>query len=206
MYAALSLLCTANAHCVRGPETVRRNDSWECSCLEFPDWGYLRVNFPMVSINLFMDILQLEIAPTPFSISAVLVACSRMEAHELGTQLYGLCLKPGFSNSVVLGTNLVDMYSKCQNLEASRLVFYHLVDINAITWTSMVSGYAQNNQPEEAMALIRDMLRFGANPNHVAYNSLLSSFSTCDHLDNCKQIHCRVIREGFKANEYLFRM
>ncbi|KAJ1406922.1 Tetratricopeptide-like helical domain superfamily [Sesbania bispinosa] len=165
--------------------------------------GYLQVNCPMVSINLFMDMLQLEIAPMPFTISAVLVACSQMEAYELGTQLHGLCLKAGFSHNVVLGTNLIDMYSKCRNLEASRRVFDHMEDRNVITWTSIVSSYSQNNQPDEAMALIREMLRSGASPNHVAYNSLLSSFSTHDHLDLCKQIHCRIIREGFEANEYL---
>ncbi|XP_061337934.1 pentatricopeptide repeat-containing protein At4g13650-like [Gastrolobium bilobum] len=152
--------------------------------------GYLLVDCPMI-------------APMPFTISTVLVACSRMEAYELGIQLHGLCLKVGFGRNVVLGTNLIDMYSRCRDFEASRQIFDHMVVRNVITWTSMVSSYAQNNQPDEAMALIREMLCFGVHPDHVTYNSLLSSFSSHDHLDNCKQIHCRVIREGFEANEYL---
>ncbi|KAL1298455.1 hypothetical protein HN51_042815 [Arachis hypogaea] len=165
--------------------------------------GYLQVKCPMISVNLFMDMLKLGIDPAPLTMSAVLVACSQMEAYELGTQLHSLCLKLEFDHNVVLGTNFIDVYSKCRDLEASRRVFDHMVERNVITWTSMVSGYAQNNQPEKAMVLIREMLRLGFDPNHVTYNSLLSSFSTHDHLDNCRQIHCCVIREGFEANEYV---
>lgn len=54
------------------------------------------------------------------TVSAVLVACSQIEDYELGIQLHGLCLKAGFGYNVVLGTNLIDMYSKCRNMEASR--------------------------------------------------------------------------------------
>ncbi|MED6119041.1 hypothetical protein PIB30_008262 [Stylosanthes scabra] len=165
--------------------------------------GYLQAKCPVISVNLFMDMLKLGIDPVPLTISAVLVACSQMEAYELGTQLHSLCLKVEFGHNIVLGTNLIAVYSKCGDLEASRRVFDHMVERNVITWTSMVTGYAQNDKPDKAMVLIREMLRLGFNPNHVTYNSLLSSFSTRDHLDNCRQIHCCVIREGFEGNEYV---
>ncbi|XP_019435820.1 PREDICTED: pentatricopeptide repeat-containing protein At3g24000, mitochondrial-like [Lupinus angustifolius] len=143
------------------------------------------------------------IAPMPFTISLVLVACCQMEHYEVGIQLHCLCLKSGFVN-VVLGTNLIDMYSKCQNVEASRRVFDHMeVDRNVLTWNSIVSSYARNSQPDEAMVLIREMLRSGVNPKQATYNSLLSSFSTDGHFDKCKQIQCRIIKEGFEVNHYL---
>ncbi|KAJ7947612.1 putative Pentatricopeptide repeat-containing protein [Quillaja saponaria] len=115
--------------------------------------GYLQVECPVIAIDLFVDMLRMGIAPTPFSISDALVACSQMEAGELGTQVHGLCMKAGFSSNAVIGTGLIDMYSKCWDLEDSRRIFDRMLNRNVISWTSMVAAYAQNRQPDEAMVL-----------------------------------------------------
>ncbi|KAK9280120.1 hypothetical protein L1049_013807 [Liquidambar formosana] len=147
--------------------------------------------------------LKMGIAPTPFSVSAILVACSQLEFGDLGIQVHGLSLKAGFCCNVVVGTGLINMYSKCQNVDDSRQVFNEMPDRNVITWTSMVTGYAQNQQPNEAMLLVREMQQLGLRSNYVTYNSLLSSFSCPSDLDHCKQVHCRIIQEGLESNVYL---
>lgn len=165
--------------------------------------GYLHTQYPEFSIELFMEMLEVGIAPTPFSVSAVLVGCAQLEAGELGAQVHSLSLKAGFCFNVVVGTSLIDMYSKCSNVDNSRRVFDHMFDKNVVTWTSMVTGYAQNDKLYEAMILVREMLRSGLRSNYVTYNSLLSSFCYSDDLDHCKQIHCRIIQEGLESNAYL---
>lgn len=165
--------------------------------------GYLHVGCSGFAIDLFPEMLRVGIALTPFSVSAVLVGCSQLENGELGTQVHGLSLKMGFCYNVVVGTGLIDMYSKCWSVDDSRRVFDQMPDRNVITWTSMVTGYAQNQQPDEAMMLVKEMLRFDLRPNYVTYNSLLSSFASPDYLDNCKQIHCQIIQEGLESNAYI---
>ncbi|KAM7496510.1 hypothetical protein LguiA_020924 [Lonicera macranthoides] len=165
--------------------------------------GYLHTQYPEFSIELFMQMLEIGIAPTPFSVSAVLVGCAQLEAGELGAQVHSLSLKAGFCFNVVVGTSLIDMYSKCSNVNNSRRVFDHMFDKNVVTWTSMVTGYAQNDKPYEAMILVREMLRSGIRSNYVTYNSLLSSFCYSNDLDHCKQMHCRIIQEGLESNAYL---
>lgn len=166
--------------------------------------GYLRVNFPLIAIELFAMMLKAGIEPTSFSVSAVIVGCSRLEDEKIGAQVHSLSLKLGFcSSNVVVETGLIDMYSKSCNLEYSRKVFDQMKDKNVITWTSMVTGYARNGNPDEAMILVREMLGMGLKSNYVTYNSLLSSFSNLDYLFRCKQVHSRVIREGFGSNVYI---
>lgn len=165
--------------------------------------GYLHVRCPGISVDLFLEMLRVGIAPTPFSVSAVLVGCSQLEAKRLGTQVHGLSLKVGFCYNVVVGTGLVDMYSKCCSVDDSRRVFDQMLDKNILSWSSMVTGYAQNQQPDEAMVLVKDILHGDLKPNFVTYNSLLSSFSSPNYLDHCKQIHCRVIQDGLESNAYI---
>ncbi|CAL8999151.1 unnamed protein product [Prunus brigantina] len=165
--------------------------------------GYLQAELPKRAIGLFLEMLKVGVVPTPFSLSGALVGCSQLEAEELGAQVHGLSLKTGLFYNVVVGTGLIDMYSKCCSVNDSRRVFNQMPERNVITWTSMVTGYAQNGQSDEAMILAREMLRLGLKPNYVTYNSLLSSFSSPDFWDHCRQIHCRIMKEGFEFNVYI---
>lgn len=67
----------------------------------------------------------------------------------------------------------------------------------------MVTGYSQNQQPCEAMVLVREMLRWGLKPTYVTYTTLLSSLYYPDDLGYCKQIHSHIVREGLESNSYL---
>ncbi|CAI0539890.1 unnamed protein product [Linum tenue] len=165
--------------------------------------GYLDANFPKVAVQLFVEMLRHAASVSPFSLSSCLVSCSQLEDRDLGEQLHALSLKAGFDNHVVVGTGLIDMYSKSCSVGLSKLVFERIVDKNVITWTSMVTAYSQNEEPCEAMVVVREMLQLGLRLNGVTFNSLLSSFSTPDHLECCKQVHCCVIRQGLESNEYI---
>ncbi|EEF41942.1 pentatricopeptide repeat-containing protein, putative [Ricinus communis] len=140
---------------------------------------------------------------TSFSVSTCLVVCSQLEVRNFGAQVHGLSLKLGFDNNVFVGTALIDMYSKCDGVDDSWRVFDYMVDKNVVTWTAMVTAYAQNEQPDEAMILVREMMRLGIKANYVTYNSLLSSFSGPKYMQYCKQVHCSIIRCGLECNLYI---
>ncbi|KAJ9172388.1 hypothetical protein P3X46_015631 [Hevea brasiliensis] len=165
--------------------------------------GYLNVGFPQIAVEFFVEMLGVMRVVTPSSVLACLVGCSQLEARELGVQVHGLSVKAGFGYNVVVGTVLIDMYSKCGNVNDSQRVFDHMADKNVVTWTSLVTAYAQNGYPDEAIMLVREMTRLGLKSNYVTYNSLLSSFSGPKHLDYCKQVHCCIIRHGFESNVYI---
>lgn len=165
--------------------------------------GYLAVNCPKIAIELFIKMLKAAINVTAYSVSSCLAGCSQLEAREVGSQVHGLILKTGLGYNVVVGTGLVDMYSKCGDVDDSRLVFDHMVNRNVITWTSMVTGYSLIEKPDEAMSLVREMARRDLRPNCVTYNSLLSSFSGPDCLSYCLQVHCCIIQLGLESNVYI---
>lgn len=165
--------------------------------------GNLDTHCPENAILLFLEMLRESIRPTPSSVSAVLVGCAQLEACKLGDQLHGLSWKVGFALNLVVGTVLIDMYSKCFNLEASRRVFDQMNERNVVTWTSMITGYAQKHCSFQAMVLFKEMLEMGIKANYVTYTSLLSSFSCSYYLVHCEQVHCHVIHQCFNTNHYL---
>ncbi|KAI3875843.1 hypothetical protein MKX03_023766 [Papaver bracteatum] len=129
--------------------------------------------------------------PTPSTISTILGLCSQLELGELGVQIHGLGIKTGNCSNVVAGTTLIDIFLiKC-------------LKKNVITWSSMVSVYAQSHQPDEAIFIAKKMRSLGVKLNEVTYNSLLSSFSSLKYLYSGKQVHGQVVREGLESNKYL---
>ncbi|KAF5778412.1 putative tetratricopeptide-like helical domain superfamily [Helianthus annuus] len=63
-------------------------------------------------------------------------------------------------------TSLVNVYGKCGAMEAARKVFGHLSKRNVVTWTSLMSGYVHNSQPEEAIHVFIQMLEHGSYPTN----------------------------------------
>ncbi|XP_031112196.1 putative pentatricopeptide repeat-containing protein At1g56570 [Ipomoea triloba] len=151
--------------------------------------GYVDASCSEIALGVFVNMLREGVDPTPFSVSTVLVGYMQLEAFELGAQLHALSVKAGFNSQVAVGTGLIDIYSRCLNIEASRRVFDEMPHKNVTTWTSMVTGYAWNQCKFDAMILVKSMLFIGIKPNCKTYTSLLSSFCCPHDLVHCKQIH-----------------
>ncbi|KAF3787154.1 putative pentatricopeptide repeat-containing protein [Nymphaea thermarum] len=166
--------------------------------------GYAQIpEFSHVAVYLFLQMLESGVVVSSFTLTSVLVACSRTEARELGRLIHGYCLKFGVLDNVVMGTALVDMYVKCSRLVDARRVVDEMPEKNVVTWTSLVTGYAQNGLSEEVLMTIREMLRVGVRPNQLTYSSALSSYTTAGGLPHGRQVHCQVIRAGIESAAYI---
>lgn len=165
--------------------------------------GYCHMRFYDSAVELFTKMRKAGFYPTPSTISTILGLCSQSDLGELGVQVHGLGIKTGNCSNVVAGTTLIDMYAKCFSVEESRKVFDQMPEKNVITWSSMVSVYAQSHQPDEAIFIAKKMRSMGVKLNEVTYNSLLSSFSSPKYLYSGKQVHGQVVKEGLESNKYL---
>ncbi|KAI3750101.1 hypothetical protein L2E82_20726 [Cichorium intybus] len=165
--------------------------------------GYLHTHYVDFSLDLFVAMLRLGIYPTHFTISTVLVGCSQLETLELGEQLHGLSTKFGFLYNIVVCTSLLEMYWKCSKLDDSRRIFEDMPCKNLVSWTSMITGYTQNQQTKMAMYIFKKMLDSVHKADSIAYNTLLSSFSNPEDMIHCEQIHCSIIKQGLDSDVYL---
>uniref|UniRef100_A0A1D1Z767 Pentatricopeptide repeat-containing protein At1g11290 n=1 Tax=Anthurium amnicola TaxID=1678845 RepID=A0A1D1Z767_9ARAE len=166
--------------------------------------GYSQAGFPVVSVRLFVEMMAACVSPSPFSVSSVLFACSSLTAQEIGAMVHCVAVKCGFCSNVVVGTSLVDMYSKCcSDMSDSRRMFDEMHERNVVTWTSLVTGYAAHQRPDEAMVMVNQMRVSGIKLNEVTYSSLLSSFLGYDSLDYGRQVHCLAIRQGLESYPYV---
>lgn len=129
------------------------------------------------AVILFRDMLINETKPTGTTVVCVLSAASRIEQLETGSCIHGFVEKTiqNPTQDVFIGTDLINMYSKCGSLDSALAVFKEMETRNVLTWTAMTSGLAVHGRGKEALELLVLMEFNGFCPNEVTFTSLLSA-------------------------------
>ncbi|XP_064942328.1 pentatricopeptide repeat-containing protein At1g28690, mitochondrial-like [Musa acuminata AAA Group] len=130
------------------------------------------------SIEVYKMMQRLNYRPTISTFVSVIGACSLLSALDVGQQIHGQMIKMEIFSHVKCGSALLDMYSKCGEVEDARKMFDHMPDRNVFTWTSIIDGYGKNGIPNEALNLFYEMKSENVGPNYATFLSVLSA---CGH-------------------------
>lgn len=159
--------------------------------------GYAQSGDSFKALKLFSKMHFKEIKPTQFTLVGVLNACSNIAALEEGKQVHDYMLKLGFESQIFILTALVDMYAKCGSTVDARKGFDSLQEPDTVLWTSMIGGYVQNGENEEALGLYARIQSQGIFPNDLTMASVLKACSNLAALEQGKQVHARTLKYGF---------
>ncbi|KAL3525805.1 hypothetical protein ACH5RR_014177 [Cinchona calisaya] len=127
----------------------------------------------------FSKMLEMGVKPDNFTYATVLDACANLATVELGKQIHAQIIKQELQTDVFITSTLVDMYSKCGNLQDCRLAFDKATNRDFVTWNAMVCGYAQQGLGEEALQIFEKMQYKGVKPNHATFVAVLRA---CAHI------------------------
>ncbi|XP_059300968.1 pentatricopeptide repeat-containing protein At4g20770 [Lycium ferocissimum] len=130
------------------------------------------------AFTFFKRMLQRGMLPNEFSFATTLSCCTKLSSLSQGRQVHGLISKGGHANDVVVGSTLIDMYSKCGDVDGARIHFDMMPYKNTITWNEMIHGYAQNGRGDEAIFLYEDMIYSGGKPDVITF---IAALTACSH-------------------------
>ncbi|KFK31277.1 hypothetical protein AALP_AA6G091800 [Arabis alpina] len=140
--------------------------------------GYSQNGFFKDAVELFCDMKDGDLHPNYVTLVSVLPAISRLGSLELGECLHLYANNTRIGIDDVLGSALIDMYSKCGIIEKAIQVFERLPRENVITWSAMINGFAIHGQAGHAIDCFCKMRQAGVQPSDVAYINLLTA---CSH-------------------------
>ncbi|KAK2971827.1 hypothetical protein RJ640_005953 [Escallonia rubra] len=130
------------------------------------------------ALNFFLRLNRSNMKPDIFTFSSILTVCSSLVALEQGEQVHAQTIKTGFLSDVVVGTTLVNMYSKCGSIEKASKAFVEMSTRTMISWTSMITAFSQHGHSQQALQLFEDMRLVGVRPNQITFVGVLSA---CSH-------------------------
>ncbi|XVE53274.1 hypothetical protein DITRI_Ditri02bG0191500 [Diplodiscus trichospermus] len=157
--------------------------------------GLLQNGVPRIVPNVFKDMRDSsqEEQPNSVTLVSVISACASLLYLQFGRQVHGIVMKTEVQFDTMVGTALVDMYTKCRAWQWGYDVFKDMDGSRTlITWNSMIAGLMLNNQSEMAVALFEELGFEGMKPDSATWNSMIRGFAQ--------------LGKGFDAFKYFKKM
>ncbi|XP_062198000.1 pentatricopeptide repeat-containing protein At3g12770-like [Phragmites australis] len=130
------------------------------------------------AIKFFRRMLTEKVGFDCVTLVSVLSACARSGALETGKWVHEFARSHGLDTDARIGNVLVDMYAKCGEIAYAREVFDCLRGRGVVSWSAMISAYANHGEPEEALKLFSLMKCEEVRPNSFTFTAVLMA---CGH-------------------------
>lgn len=158
--------------------------------------GLSQNNRVVEALELFGEMLLVNVKPNEVTIASAISACASIKSLEKGKEFHSVATKMGLSNNVLVGNALIDMYSKCGELEAARKVFDLMSEKDVYTWNSMIGGYCLGGYCGKAHGLFLNMQNSETSPNVVTWNVIISGFIQNGDEDQAMELFQMMGKEG----------
>lgn len=163
-------------------------DAWRIfeSAIEFDEVsmtvilvGFAQNGFEEECIQFFVKMVKAGAEVDPNMVSAVLGVFGVDTSLGLGKQFHSLVIKRNFGSNPFVGNGLINMYSKCGELQESTKVFSRMPWRNAVSWNSMIAAFARHGDGFRALRLYEEMRQEGVEPTDITFLTMLHA---CSHV------------------------
>ena len=130
------------------------------------------------ALEVFRNMQREDVMPNEVTIVCVLSACSELGALQLGRWVRSYMDKHRIELNHFVGGALINMYSRCGDIDEAQRVFEQMKEKNVITYNSMIMGFALHGKSVEAIELFRGLIKQGFTPSSVTFVGVLNA---CSH-------------------------
>ncbi|KAL2343301.1 hypothetical protein Fmac_004586 [Flemingia macrophylla] len=142
--------------------------------------GYAQNAMPKNALEVFRGMCDAGVEIDEVTLVGVISACAQLGASRYAIWVRDIADSSGFGggSSVLVGSALIDLYSKCGNVGEAYDVFKGMRERNVFSYSSMIVGFAIHGLARAAIKLFYDMLETEVKPNHVTF---VGVFTACSH-------------------------
>ncbi|KAI3440790.1 DYW_deaminase domain-containing protein [Psidium guajava] len=166
--------------------------------------GFTQNAKPREALQFFKRMQDAGVETDEVTLAGVISACAQLGAAKYAKWVRDVAEKSGLgpADNVVVGSAMVDMYSKCGNVEDAYLIFKGMKERNVYTYSSMILGFAIHGLAQAAMQLFSEMVNTETKPNKVTFIGVLAACSHGGMVDQGKRVfssmekHYGVVPDG----------
>jgi pentatricopeptide repeat protein len=129
------------------------------------------------AMNLFEEMKEQRISPTPTTYSVLFSACTTAMSLEIGTKLYRSLPAHTLENEKVASA-LLSMFGKLMDTKQAEEVFNKIAVKTVPVWNNMINAYGINGDGQKALELFRKMKTEGCTPDEITIMCVLTA---CSH-------------------------
>ncbi|KAK7258369.1 hypothetical protein RIF29_23942 [Crotalaria pallida] len=157
--------------------------------------GYELNGWFFEALELFEALLKEGIMPSHVTILSALSAVSGLAVLGNGRWIHSFMVKHRFELDGVLGTSLIEMYSKCGSIESAMQVFKAIAYKKLGHWTAIIVGLGMHGLADQALELFKEMRIIGMKPHDITFVGVLNACSHAGMVDEGRRIFDMMINE-----------
>lgn len=153
--------------------------------------GFAQNAKPQEALQYFDRMEISGIRADEFTVAGFISACAQLGVSKFADRAVQIAQKSGCSarDNIFIGSALIDMYSKCGNVEEAVNVFKSMNYKNVFSYSSMILGLAIHGRAQEALDLFQCMVTQTAiKPNTVTFVGALTACSHTGLVDKGREI------------------
>lgn len=170
--------------------TCRNVISWTTMLMGFSQNGYNEK-----AIHFFCKMQMDGPEPDEYTLGCVIRSCANLACLEEGVQFHCQAQVSGLISFITVSNALVTLYSKCGSVEDSNRLFNEMKATDEVSWTAIMSGYAQFGKANETFALFERMLSNGLQPDGVTFIGVLSACSRAGLVEKGRRYFESMVQE-----------
>uniref|UniRef100_A0A7N1A2T3 DYW domain-containing protein n=1 Tax=Kalanchoe fedtschenkoi TaxID=63787 RepID=A0A7N1A2T3_KALFE len=153
--------------------------------------------------ELFCEMRKGGVMPNKFTLPTVLKACSLCLELEMGKQVHGEVIKTGVDSDLFVGSALVDLYAKCGELESAERLFFSMPQKNAVSWNSLLNGYAQSGCGTQVLGLFSQMAESDIKFSAFTLSTFLKGCANSENLRGGQAVHSMAMKMDCDMDEFI---
>uniref|UniRef100_A0A0D9ZN50 Pentacotripeptide-repeat region of PRORP domain-containing protein n=1 Tax=Oryza glumipatula TaxID=40148 RepID=A0A0D9ZN50_9ORYZ len=156
--------------------------------------GHAQSGLEFNVLGLYKDMRSWGLWPTRSTFASMLSAAANMKAFVEGQQMHAAAVMHGLDANVFVGSSLINLYAKCGCPSDAKNVFDLSCEKNIVMWNAMLTGFVQNELPEEAIRMFQYMMRYTLQTDEFTFVSILGACTYLSSFYLGKQVHCVTIK------------
>ncbi|XVF54980.1 hypothetical protein PTKIN_Ptkin05aG0224100 [Pterospermum kingtungense] len=131
--------------------------------------------------------------------SSLLETCYQLNSINHAITIHSLIPKILLRKNITISSKLLRLYATSGHIEIAHQMFDEMSKRNesAFPWNSLISGYAELGQYEDALALYFQMEEEGVEPDRFTFPRALKACSGIGLIQIGEAVHRDVVRKGF---------
>lgn len=160
--------------------------------------GYSENNDGKKAMGLFVELQQMCFPkPDEYTYAAIISATGAFPSFSFGKPLHAQVIQAGLERSVFVGSNLVSMYFKNNDIEAAQKAFYSIPEKDIILWTEMITGFSKLADAKNALRFFCEMYHEGYEVDNYVLSGALSACADLAILRQGEIIHSYAVKLGY---------
>lgn len=143
---------------------------------------------------------QEAVLPDEVTYIGILNACATDNAFPLCKLIHGCIIESDYRSEVSVATSLFNVYHKCSSLEEAHLVFCSVVQHDVVSWTSIISANAEQNESKVVLQLFQQMQNEGVHADSGIYVNILTACADEAALPQGRVLHLQIFHNNLKPD------